>query len=121
VPASLDRDAVILHAMLTTISNGTPVDPTPAQYAALTSFDQWGHGACGFTRLDVTNTATGLAGVPPALPAGTGTGTGAWPGGSVPAGRRPGRPAVAGHTRCARAMTRCRRPGTRPARATSAP
>jgi hypothetical protein len=71
VPASLDPDAVTLHAMLTTISKGRPVDPTPAQYAALTSFDQWGHGACGFTRLDVTNTATGLTGVPPALPAGT--------------------------------------------------
>ena len=49
----------------------TPVDPTLGQEAALTSFDQWGHGACGFTRLDITNTATGLTGVPPALPAGT--------------------------------------------------
>jgi hypothetical protein len=71
VPVSLDPDAATVHAMLTTISNGTPVDPTRAQYAALTSFDQWGHAACGFTRLDITNTATGLTGVPPALPAGT--------------------------------------------------
>ena len=71
VPVSLDPDAATVHAMLTTISDGRPVDPTPAQYAALTSFDQWGHGACGFTRLDVTNTATGLTGVPSALPART--------------------------------------------------
>ena len=71
VPVSLDPDVATVQAMLTTISNGRPVDPTPAQYAALTSFDQWGHGACGLTRLDVTNTATGLTGVPPALPAGT--------------------------------------------------
>jgi hypothetical protein len=71
VPVSLGPDVTTVHAMLTTISHGTPVDPTPAQYAALTSFDQWGHGACGFTRLDVTNTAAGLTGVPPALPAGT--------------------------------------------------
>src|SRR5580692_336801 len=71
VPVSLDPDAATVHAMLTTISNGTPVDPTRAQYAALTSFDHWGHAACGFTRLDITNTATGLTGVPPALPAGT--------------------------------------------------
>jgi hypothetical protein len=71
VPVSLGPDVATVHAMLTTISNGRPVDPTPAQYAALTSFDQWGHDACGFTRLDVTNTAAGLTGVPPALPAGT--------------------------------------------------
>ena len=71
VPVSLDPDVATVHAMLTIISNGRPVDPTPAQYAALTSFDQWGHGACGFTRLDVTNTATGFTGVPPALPART--------------------------------------------------
>lgn len=71
VPVSLDPDVATVHSMLTTISNGRPVDPTPAQYAALTSFDQWGHGACGFTRLDVTTTATGFTGVPPALPAGT--------------------------------------------------
>jgi hypothetical protein len=70
VPVSLDPDVATVRAMLTTISNGRPVDPTPAQYAALTSFDRWGHGACGFTRLDVTNTATGLTGLPPALPAG---------------------------------------------------
>ena len=71
VPVSLGPDVATVHAMLTTISNGRPVDPTPAQYAALTSFDQWGHDACGFTRLDVTDTAAGLTGVPPALPAGT--------------------------------------------------
>lgn len=71
VPASLDPDVATVRAMLTATSNRTPVDPTPAQYAALTSFDQWGHGACGFTRLDITNTAAGLTGVPPALPAGT--------------------------------------------------
>ena len=71
VPVSLDPDAATVQAMLTTISNGTPVDPTPAQYAALTSFDQWGHGACRFARLDVTSTAAGFTGVPPALPAGT--------------------------------------------------
>jgi hypothetical protein len=71
VPVSLDPDIATVRAMLTTISNGRPVDPTPAQYAALTSFDQWGHGACGFTRLDITNTAAGLSGAPPALPAGT--------------------------------------------------
>ena len=40
VPVSLGPDAATVHAMLTTISNGRPVDPTPAQYAALTSFDQ---------------------------------------------------------------------------------
>lgn len=71
VPVSLDPDAATVHAMLTTISNGRPADPTPAQYAALTSFDRWGHDACGFTRLDVTNTTAGLTGVQPALPAGT--------------------------------------------------
>jgi hypothetical protein len=71
LPVSLDPDVATVRAMLTTISNGTPVDPTPVQYAALTSFDQWGHGACGFTRLDVTNTAAGLTGMPSALPAGT--------------------------------------------------
>jgi hypothetical protein len=71
VPVSLDPDVTTVRAMLTTTSNGTPVDPTPAQYAALTSFDQWGHDACGFTRLDITNTAAGLTGTPPALPAGT--------------------------------------------------
>jgi hypothetical protein len=71
VPVSLDPDVATVRAMLTTTSNGTPVDPTPAQEAALTSFDQWGHDGCGFTRLDITNTATGLTGVPPALPAGT--------------------------------------------------
>ncbi len=71
VPVSLDPDVATVRAMLATTSNGRPVDPTPAQYAALTSFDQWGYGACGFTRLDVTNTATGFTGVPPALPAGT--------------------------------------------------
>ena len=47
VPVSLGPDVATVHAMLTTISNGRPVDPTPAQYAALTSFDQWGHDACG--------------------------------------------------------------------------
>jgi len=71
VPVSLDPDVATVRAMLTTISNGRPVDPTPAQYAALTSFDRWGHGACGFIRLDITNTATGLTSLPPALPAGT--------------------------------------------------
>ncbi len=71
VPVSLDPDVAIVRAMLAAISNGRPVDPASAQEAALTSFDQWGHGACGFTRLDVTNTAAGLTGVPPALPAGT--------------------------------------------------
>jgi hypothetical protein len=71
VPVSLHPDIAIVRAMLTTTSHGTPVDPTPAQEAALMSFDQWGHSACGFTRLDIANTATGLTGVPSVLPAGT--------------------------------------------------
>jgi hypothetical protein len=71
VPVSLDPDTAIVRAMLTTTSHGTSVDPTPAQEAALMSFDRWGHSACGFIRLDIANTAAGLTGVPSVLPAGT--------------------------------------------------
>jgi hypothetical protein len=70
VPSSLRSDVTTVQAMLNRTAAGQPVDPNRAQSAALASFDRWGHGACGFSRLDVTNTGRQFSGVPIRVPAG---------------------------------------------------
>jgi hypothetical protein len=70
VPSSLSSDATTVQAMLNQTAAGQPVDASQTQSAALASFDRWGHGACGFARLDVTNTGQQFSGVPATVPAG---------------------------------------------------
>lgn len=70
VPSSLRSDVTAVQAMLDRTAAGHAVDANQAQSAALASFDQWGHGACGFARLDVTNTGKRFSGVPASVPAG---------------------------------------------------
>lgn len=70
IPSSLSSDVSTVQAMLNRTAAGHVVDPNQAQTFALASFDKWGHGACGFTQLNVTNTGQRFSGVPASVPAG---------------------------------------------------
>jgi hypothetical protein len=68
IPADYDQDATTLRNAVTGAQNGTPIKTDdPAIVTASTALDKWGRDNCGFTKLDVTNTGTELAGVPATL------------------------------------------------------
>ncbi|MDT3441187.1 MULTISPECIES: hypothetical protein [unclassified Pseudofrankia] len=72
VPADLTSKVDVLATVVQGAKEGKPVSTEDASLsAALTAVNGWAHDSCGYTTLDVTNSAgTALDGVPATLPAG---------------------------------------------------